>query len=79
MLANPPTPLPAPTPHQSLTDKLTRRELEVLIWVAQGKRDREIATILGISYRTVTNHVRAILAKMEVENRTAAVGLMQRQ
>jgi DNA-binding CsgD family transcriptional regulator len=57
---------------------LTRRESEVLTWIAQGKRDREIAIILGISYRTVTNHVRAILTKLSVETRTAAVTAMQR-
>lgn len=57
---------------------LTRRESEVLLWMAQGKRDREIAIILGTSYRTVTNHVRSILAKLGVENRTAAVSAMRR-
>lgn len=57
---------------------LTRRESEVLLWMAQGKRDREIAVILGTSYRTVTNHVRSILAKLRVENRTAAVAALQR-
>jgi len=57
---------------------LSRREVEVLEWMAQGKRDREIAIILGISYRTVTNHVRAILTKLKVETRTAAATAMQR-
>lgn len=57
---------------------LTKRESEVLLWMAQGKRDREIAVILGTSYRTVTNHVRSILAKLRVENRTGAVLVMQR-
>lgn len=52
---------------------LSRREAEVLLWMAQGKRDKEIAIILGISHRTVTHHVSAILAKLGVENRTAAV------
>lgn len=51
---------------------LSLRESDVLHWICEGKRDREIAAILGISYRTVTDHVRHILAKMEVENRTAA-------
>lgn len=57
---------------------LTKRESEVLLWMAQGKRDREIAVILGNSYRTVTNHIRSILAKLRVENRTGAVAAMQR-
>ena len=56
---------------------LTRRESEVFAWMAQGKRDREIATILGISYRTVTNHVYSILRKLGVETRTAALGAMK--
>jgi DNA-binding CsgD family transcriptional regulator len=56
---------------------LTQRECEVLHWMAQGKRDKEIAIILGISYRTVTHHVRAILEKLHVENRTAAVATAQ--
>ncbi|WP_449068391.1 helix-turn-helix transcriptional regulator [Prosthecobacter sp.] len=57
---------------------LSRRESEVLLWIAEGKRDKEIAAILGISYRTVTGHVRAILTKLGAETRTAAVIAMQR-
>lgn len=52
---------------------LSRREVEVLHWMSQGKRDKEIAIILGISYRTVTHHVSAILQKLGVETRTAVV------
>lgn len=55
---------------------LSRRESEVLLWIAEGKRDKEIALILGISYRTVTDHVRAILTKLSVETRTAAVAAL---
>lgn len=51
---------------------LSPREREVCHWVCEGKRDREIAVILGISYRTVTVHVRSILGKLGVENRTCA-------
>ena len=57
---------------------LSRREAEVLHWIAQGKRDREIAMILSISYRTVTNHVRAILTKLKVDTRTAAAMALSR-
>lgn len=56
---------------------LSRREAEVLLWIAEGKRDKEIALILGISYRTVTDHVRAILTKLGVETRTAAVAALR--
>lgn len=52
---------------------LTRRECEVLGWLIEGKRDAEIAVILGISARTVQVHVASILAKLGVETRTAAV------
>ena len=52
---------------------LTRREIEVLDWITHGKRDAEIATILGISARTIGKHVENILRKLQVENRSAAV------
>jgi DNA-binding CsgD family transcriptional regulator len=42
-------------------------------WVIEGKRDREIAIILGLSPRTVEKHVCHILEKLGVETRTAAV------
>lgn len=51
---------------------LTRREGEVLSWIAQGKTDAEIAVILAVSPRTVEKHVERILAKLGVENRTGA-------
>jgi len=51
---------------------LTPRVAEVLLWVAQGKRNPEIATILGISESTVKKHVIEILEHLEVETRTAA-------
>ena len=52
--------------------RLTPREKEVLGWVAQGKSNSEIATILDLTLGTVKLHVERILVKMEVENRTAA-------
>jgi len=51
---------------------LSRREAEVLTWVAEGKTNREIGTILGASARTVGKHVERILQKLGVETRTAA-------
>ncbi|MGF1448588.1 MAG: response regulator transcription factor [Opitutales bacterium] len=50
---------------------LTQREGEVSHWVAQGKSNPEIATILGISPRTVAKHVEHILEKLGLENRVA--------
>jgi len=58
---------------QRLTAHLTPREYEVIHWVSEGKRDREIAVILGVSPRTVEKHVGHILEKLGVETRTGAV------
>lgn len=62
------------TPNTDLPEavRLTPREQEVLHWVRQGKRDREIAVILGTSHRTVHKHVQRILEKLQVETRSAA-------
>ncbi len=51
---------------------LTAREAEVLIWLACGKTNRDIGTILGISPRTVNKHLDHIFPKLGVETRTAA-------
>ncbi len=51
---------------------LTPREAEVLIWVAQGKTNPEIAVILGISAHTVRTHLERTFAKLGVETRHAA-------
>ncbi|MEO8897344.1 MAG: AAA family ATPase [Candidatus Dormibacter sp.] len=58
---------------------LTRREVEVLALVAQGRRDGEIATRLFLSDRTVGHHVSAIIRKLGVRTRgqAAAEGLRQ--
>lgn len=52
---------------------LSLREAEVLHWIIQGKRDAEIASILGVSPRTAQKHVQNVLSKLGVETRTAAV------
>lgn len=51
---------------------LTRREAEVLIWVARGKTSSEIGIILGAKTGTVSKHLDHIYQKLGVENRTAA-------
>jgi transcriptional regulator EpsA len=53
---------------------LTLREEEVLSWVYLGKSNIEIGVILGISALTVKNHVQEILRRLNVQNRTQAVG-----
>lgn len=52
---------------------LTAREVEVLGLIAEGRRNKEIAGLLGIVEETVQVHVRHILSKLEVQDRTAAV------
>ena len=51
---------------------LTRRETEVLHWLAAGKTNKDIATILAISPRTVEKHLGRIFQYLGVETRTAA-------
>jgi DNA-binding NarL/FixJ family response regulator len=51
---------------------LTPRVAEVLLWVAQGKTNSDIGTILGISESTVKKHLLDIFGKLGVETRSAA-------
>jgi DNA-binding CsgD family transcriptional regulator len=60
-------------PLQSLG--LTKREAEVLLWASKGKRNAEIAIILGTMPKTITKHLERIFQKLEVETRTAAANV----
>jgi DNA-binding NarL/FixJ family response regulator len=60
----------SPEPLRSLG--LTPRVAEVLLWVAQGKTNADIATILGISESTVKKHLLEIFEQVGVETRSAA-------
>lgn len=51
---------------------LTVREAEVLLWVAQGKSNADIAAILGMAEKTVKTHLGSVFEKLGVESRTAA-------
>jgi DNA-binding NarL/FixJ family response regulator len=51
---------------------LTPREAEVLLWIAQGKSNADIATILGCAENTVKVHIARIFEKLGFENRNAA-------
>ena len=53
-------------------EKLTERESEVLALVAEGCSNPEIARELGVSLKTVQNHVSHVLAKLQVRDRTQA-------
>jgi DNA-binding CsgD family transcriptional regulator/tetratricopeptide (TPR) repeat protein len=52
---------------------LSPRELEVLVLLADGHTNREIAAVLIVSEHTVARHVQNIFAKLDVSSRTAAV------
>jgi DNA-binding NarL/FixJ family response regulator len=52
--------------------KLTQREAQVLHWVALGKTNTEVGSVLAMSPRTVNKHLEHIFQKLNVETRTAA-------
>ena len=60
--------------NDELIDELTPRENEVLQLLAQGLANKQIALRLGISEHTVKFHSSAIYSKLNVTNRTEAVG-----
>ena len=51
---------------------VTPREAEVLLWVAQGKSNADIAVILGMAEKTVKKHLGNIFEKLGIESRNAA-------
>jgi DNA-binding NarL/FixJ family response regulator len=63
------TPPRAPTPFP----ELTAREREVLDLIAAGHNNHQIADQLGLSGKTVANHISAIFAKLQVADRTQAI------
>jgi DNA-binding CsgD family transcriptional regulator len=54
---------------------LTRREAEVFSHISDGKKNQEVAHLLGITSGTVRNHLERIFAKLGVQNRSAAVNV----
>ncbi len=58
--------------NKSTTDVPCTCPAEVLAWVAEGKTNVEIGTVLGARPRTVAKHLERIYQKLGVENRTAA-------
>ncbi|HMP90188.1 MAG TPA: response regulator transcription factor [Kiritimatiellia bacterium] len=51
---------------------LSPKEAETLLWVAQGKSNAEVASILGITEGTIKKHLEHIFEKLDVEKRGAA-------
>lgn len=68
----------APPPDTTIVDQLSDRELDVLRLLAHGLSNAEIANRLYLSAGTVRNYVSAILAKLEVADRTQAAVLALR-
>lgn len=74
-------PPPAPAPHvrvepafaDDAAGLLSRRELEVMRWVARGKTNREVATALYVTEGTVRKHLEHVYDKLQVSSRTAAL------
>ncbi len=61
-----------PSETASLEDRLTQRELDVLRLLTKGLTNGQIALNLNVSIRTVTTHIRNILDKLHLQNRTQA-------
>ena len=58
---------------------LTPREVQVVELIAEGMRNKEIAAALGISEETAQVHVKNILAKLKVKDRSAAINVALRR
>jgi DNA-binding NarL/FixJ family response regulator len=59
-------------PSPALPNELTEREVEVLLLVARGLSDAQVAEALVISPRTVNAHLRSIYSKLNITSRNAA-------
>ncbi len=59
--------------------QLTPREVQVVQLISQGMRNKEIAAALGIKFETAQVHVKNILSKLKVQDRTAAVSVAVRR
>ncbi|MFB2796772.1 LuxR family transcriptional regulator [Aeromonas veronii] len=60
-------------------ESLSRRELEVCLWAAEGKQVSDIAKILGITPRTVTFHLERIVEKLGASSKNQAISLVLKQ
>jgi DNA-binding CsgD family transcriptional regulator len=70
--------VPAEKAGNGMPTPLTRRETQILTYVADGCTNRQIAALLRISEQTIKNHVSAILRKLHANDRTHAVTLALR-
>ena len=71
----PRSPTTADEPEDEQSDQLSERESEIMKWVALGKTNLEIGSILNLSSFTVKNHMKRIFKKLDVFNRAQAVSV----
>ena len=64
---------PAPRADPAAFPELTDREREILELIAQGRSNAEITETLGLSPKTVRNHVSNVFAKLQVRDRAEAI------
>ncbi|MFH7396916.1 response regulator transcription factor, partial [Pseudomonas syringae group genomosp. 7] len=69
----------AESPAERSGSALSNREREVLRWVAAGRRQAEIAATLGLSTRTVENHLRHARQRLGVATTAQAVRAASRR
>jgi len=58
--------------HKQTEELLTKRELQILVMVAEGLYNKEIANKLGVTEKTVKNHITNLFKKIEVTDRIQA-------
>jgi two-component system, NarL family, nitrate/nitrite response regulator NarL len=77
----PVVPPPAPAPAVVVPDheRLTPRESEVLTYLSKGFTIKEIASLMGIKWFTVNDHIKSIYKKLNVSSRAEAAVLASRQ
>lgn len=63
--------IPIYSTHENLSDKLTKKEIEVTRLVSQGLTNQEIAQVQGITIRTAKAHVSACFNKLNLKDRVA--------
>ncbi len=61
------------TQEQTVPPRLTARQLDILLMLDEGKTNKDIALILGLSEKTVKNHITALFAELGCVNRLQAV------
>ncbi len=64
---------------QSLEMAISKRELEVLLMLGQGKSNKEIAEALFVSTNTIKTHISSLFEKLDVKNRTQAIIVAKNQ